>query len=49
MESTGWTWLPYEGGLLDQPAWLIQDLMTISWRKGVVKDMLSPSPKEVAK
>ena len=46
LESFGWEKLPYEGGLLDQPDWLMDDLMTISWRKGVVKDML---PKDVAK
>jgi len=28
------------GGLLDQPEWLLEDLMTISWREGIVKKML---------
>ena len=49
LESFGWEKLPYEGGLLDQPAWLIEDLMTINWRKGIVKDMLSPTPIERVK
>ena len=49
MESTGWTWLPYEGSFLDQPDWLLHDLMTISWRKGIVNEMLSPTPKEMTK
>jgi len=49
MESLGWEKLPYGGGFLDQPSWLIEDLMTISWRKRVVKEMLSPTPKEMTK
>lgn len=29
MEATGWRFLPYPGGLLDQPEWLMQDLFRI--------------------
>lgn len=30
MEATGWKFLPYAGGLLDQPDWLLRDLLTVS-------------------
>lgn len=29
MEATGWKFMPYPGGLLDQPEWLMQDLFRI--------------------
>jgi hypothetical protein len=35
MELTGWRFLPYPGGLLEQPEWLMSDLVVISanWQK----------------
>ena len=30
LEATGWRFLPFPGGLLDQPDWLLRDLMTIA-------------------
>jgi hypothetical protein len=30
LEATGWRHLPLPGGLLDQPDWLLSDLMTIT-------------------
>ena len=44
MERTGWQYLPYDGGLLDQPEWLFEDLMVIAWRKGVVEKMMQKGP-----
>jgi len=38
MEATQWRHLPFPGGLLDQPDWLIHDLYIISWRRAVLKD-----------
>lgn len=46
MEALDWKFLPYAGGLLDQPEWLIHDLLVISWRKRVVEEMLKPPLKE---
>jgi hypothetical protein len=40
MEATEWRHLPYPGGLLDQPEWLIQDLYTLAWRKAVIRESL---------
>ena len=40
MENTGWKYLPFEGGLLDQPDWLMQDLATISVWRGHVEESL---------
>lgn len=42
MESTDWRFLPYSGGLLDQPDWLIADLLTISGLSQQVRKMVSP-------
>jgi len=39
-----WKFLPVEGNLLDQPAWLMEDLAIIAWRKGCVEDMKSGGP-----
>jgi len=38
MESTGWRFLPYAGGLLDQPETLMDDLMFIAWQSGLIED-----------
>ena len=46
LEQTGWEHLPCEGGLLDQPAWLFEDLLVISWRKGRVEEMMKAAPKQ---
>lgn len=40
MEATSWKHLPFPGGLLDQPDWLIHDLYTLAWRKQVIRDQL---------
>lgn len=40
MEATNWQHLPYPGGLLDQPEWLLVDLYTLAWRKAVIKESL---------
>ena len=37
METTGWRFLPIEGGLLDQPETLIDDLMTMAWLYGLIE------------
>jgi hypothetical protein len=29
-EALDWRHLPYSGGILDQPDWLMEDLMTIA-------------------
>jgi len=41
MEATSWRHLPFPGGLLDQPDWLIHDLYTLAWRKQVLRDQLA--------
>lgn len=38
MEATGWKFLPYPGGLLDQPEWLMQDLFRIRAASERVKE-----------
>jgi hypothetical protein len=40
MERFGWQFLPYAGGVLDQPDWLMEDLFVIAWRKECVERML---------
>ena len=40
MQATGWTFLPYAGGLLDQPEALMDDIMTISLTSQIVKAKL---------
>jgi hypothetical protein len=37
MEAFDWKYLPYAGGLLDQPDWLIADLLTIQHEKAVIE------------
>jgi len=39
MEMTSWHHLPYPGGILEQPDWLIEDLLTISWRKDILENL----------
>lgn len=34
----GYAFLPYEGGLLDQPAWLLHDIATISERMVILDE-----------
>jgi len=36
---TSWHHLPYPGGILEQPDWLIEDLLTISWRKDILENL----------
>lgn len=40
MEATEWRHLPFPGGLMDQPDWLIHDLYILAWRKAVVREHL---------
>ena len=40
MEATGWKFLPYPGGLLEQPDWLMQDLFRIRAASERVKETL---------
>ena len=40
MQSFDWKFMPEPGGLLDQPDWLIDDLLTISWRHQILKEMV---------
>jgi hypothetical protein len=40
MESLDWQHLPFPGGLLDQPEWLMEDLMTISWRRRILEERI---------
>jgi hypothetical protein len=47
LESLDWKFLPEQGGLLDQPDWLIEDLTTIAWRRGKIKEMMAGVPKGV--
>ena len=44
MEATGWQHLPFPGGLLDQPDWLIHDLYVLAWRKHVLRRQLESTP-----
>jgi hypothetical protein len=37
MEMYGWQFLPSSGGILDQDQALMQDLSTITWRKGYLE------------
>jgi len=36
--------LPFDGGLLDQPEWLLEDLLTISWIKSHLEEQVKPPP-----
>lgn len=45
LQGLDWSHLPYEGGILEQPEVLMNDLVTISWRKSIIKEMLKPTPK----
>jgi len=40
MEATGWKFLPYPGGLLDQPEALLDDLFKIRLAAERVKERL---------
>jgi hypothetical protein len=40
MEGLDWNFLPYAGGLLDQPNWVIEMLLTVNWRKHLYEDLL---------
>jgi len=37
MEALDWRFLPSAGGMLDQPEALMEDLLTISWRRDVIE------------
>ncbi|HEY4693021.1 MAG TPA: hypothetical protein VIH16_06255 [Bellilinea sp.] len=37
MEATSWKHLPYAGGLLDQPEWLMDDLFTLAGEMEIMK------------
>ena len=40
MQAFGWKFLPYEGGLMDQPETLMDDILAISSANEKVKEML---------
>ncbi len=40
MEATGWKFLPFPGGLLDQPGWLMDDLFTLAVEKQQIEDAM---------
>lgn len=40
MQAFDWRFLPFEGSLLDQPDALMDDLVTIGWRKGIIEKQL---------
>lgn len=42
----GYAFLPYEGGLLDQPAWLLHDMATISERQAILDEDVFRQPSE---
>jgi hypothetical protein len=46
METVGWEHLPLDGGLLNQPEWLWNDLQIIAWRKQCVEKMMIDPVKE---
>lgn len=45
LENTGWKHLPGAGGLLDQEDALMADLLIISWRKGIMKELMKRGPE----
>jgi hypothetical protein len=47
LESLEWKFLPVQGGLMDQPDWLFEDLATISWRRKCVADMMIEVPQGI--
>jgi hypothetical protein len=46
MEATDWRFLPYGGGLLDQPDWLMADLFTLSHEKAWIKHVQEEERKQ---
>jgi hypothetical protein len=40
VRKIGWSVLPYPGGLLDQPEWLIDDLLAINEASERVEDQI---------
>jgi len=48
MEATSWRHLPFPGGLLDQPDWLIHDLYVLAWRRHVLEEQ-KESPVSMTK
>jgi len=49
MVATDFRHLPFGGALLDQPDWFILDLLTLAWRKSVLKEMAKNPPGGMAK
>jgi len=37
LEATDWKWMPTEGGILDQPDWLLEDLSKIAQRVSYIE------------
>jgi hypothetical protein len=40
MQATNWQFLPFAGGLLDQPDWLMDDLWTLRYEYQIIKESL---------
>jgi len=46
MQAFDWAFLPYPGSILEQPEWLMDDLMVIQKRRNLLKELFergSPS------
>jgi hypothetical protein len=40
MEAFDWRFLPYPGGLMQQPARVLDMLLIVNWRKGLLEKLL---------
>jgi hypothetical protein len=45
MEITNWRFLPYSGGLLDQPDWLLGDLLALNQTSNQLREQIKPPVK----
>lgn len=45
LETMEWKHLPYAGGILDQPEWLMEDLYTLSARRSALKSAMKETPR----
>mgnify|MGYP007071631427 CR=1 FL=1 len=44
--ATDWQILPEKGGFLDQEELLFEDLMTLTWRHGIIKEHIKANKGE---